>query len=71
MVLIYLMRHQGLVVPVRQIRADVLQADPLSVAKSTDAVVAIVRHLREKLEENPSEPAIIVTSGRQGYRFLG
>jgi DNA-binding response OmpR family regulator len=26
-----------------------------------------IRNLREKLEENPSQPGLILTVGRQGY----
>jgi DNA-binding response OmpR family regulator len=39
--------------------------------RSADAAQAHIRNLRNKLEEDPSRPTLIVTVGRRGYRYMG
>lgn len=61
----YLMRHPGVLLPTSQILEDVWDyprgvGDPALVRMH-------IRNLREKLEEDPSNPQFIRTVGRQGY----
>lgn len=61
----YLMRHAGRLLPTNQILEDVWEypsgvGDPALVRMH-------IRNLREKLEEDPSNPQVVRTVGRQGY----
>lgn len=68
-VLHYLMSHRDEVISAEQIAQRVLGQGSGAAARSVDAAQAHIRHLRQKLESDPSQPAIIVTVGRKGYRF--
>ena len=68
-VLHYLMSHRDEVISAEQIAQRVLGQGSGAAARSVDAAQAHIRHLRQKLEEDPSQPSIIVTVGRKGYRF--
>ena len=37
----------------------------------TSTVTVHVRRLREKLEHDPSDPRLVLTVGRSGYRIVG
>lgn len=64
----YLMSHRDEVISAEQIAQRVL-GNGTSAGRSVDAAQAHIRHLRQKLERDPSAPEIIVTVGRKGYRF--
>jgi two-component system response regulator RpaA len=61
----YMMRRLGEVLPTHRLLEDVWDYPP---GVGDPALVRMhIRNLREKLEENPSEPRWILTVGRQGY----
>ncbi|MOA61142.1 Alkaline phosphatase synthesis transcriptional regulatory protein SphR [compost metagenome] len=64
------MSHRDEVISAEQIAQRVLGQGSGAAARSVDAAQAHIRHLRQKLEEDPSQPSIIVTVGRKGYRFV-
>jgi DNA-binding response OmpR family regulator len=63
-VLHFLMSRPGQVFSAAQLSAGLLEG-----GRTVDAAHAHVRHLRVKLELDPSEPRIIVTMGRKGYFY--
>lgn len=70
-VLEYLMQHKDEVISAEQLSTQVLGYMSGSGARSVDAAQAHVRNLRQKLEQDPTNPTILVTVGRKGYRFNG
>ncbi len=61
----YMMRRLGEVLPTHRLLEEVWDYPP---GVGDPALVRMhIRNLREKLEENPSEPLWILTVGRQGY----
>lgn len=57
-----------------QAPGDIFPAEKLSDAvhdknRSTDAVHAHIRNLRNKIEQDPKDPTFILTMGRKGYSF--
>jgi DNA-binding response OmpR family regulator len=61
----YMMRRPSEVLPTHRLLEDVWDYPP---GVGDPALVRMhIRNLREKLEENPSEPRWILTVGRQGY----
>ena len=46
-----------------------LGADPAQFANDPRAIDVHIRHLREKLEEQPDDPSLIMTVRGAGYRF--
>ena len=65
----YLMSHRDEVISAEQIAQRVLGQGSGAAARSVDAAQAHIRHLRQKIEEDPANPTLIVTVGRKGYRF--
>jgi len=62
----YLILNRGITLGVAQIVSQVWNSD----FDGYENTVAVhIRHLREKLEENPSSPQFILTSKGRGYRF--
>lgn len=65
----YMMRHPGALLPTGKLLEDVWDYPP---GVGDPALVRMhIRNLREKLEENPSDPQCIATVGRQGYTIRG
>jgi two-component system, OmpR family, alkaline phosphatase synthesis response regulator PhoP len=62
----YLIHNEGKILTREQILADVWGHDYLLSMRTIDTHVT---HLRKKIEENPAEPAHILTVHRVGYRF--
>lgn len=65
-ILAFLMLHPGRVFSSRELYEAVWQEAPLG---SEAAVAVHIRHLREKLEINPSEPRYLKVVWGQGYRM--
>lgn len=65
-ILQFLMRHPGQVFSSRQLYESVWQEAPMG---SEAAVAVHIRHLREKLEINPSEPRYLKVVWGQGYKI--
>ncbi len=63
-----LMQNPGKVFPTREIYRQVWQEAPLG---SENAVAVHIRHLREKIEINPSEPRYVKAVWGQGYKVDG
>lgn len=63
----YLVHHEGKILPREQIMEDVWGHDYLLSSRTIDTHVT---HLRQKLEDNPSQPRYIVTIHRVGYKFV-
>ena len=63
-----LMEHPGQVFSTRQIYESVWKANPYG---SENAVAVHIRHLREKVEINPSEPRYIKVVWGRGYKMEG
>lgn len=64
----YLMQNPDKVVSRQQLMAQVWQYDYYGDLRAVDVAV---RRLREKLEDNPAEPAYVVTKRGAGYYFAG
>lgn len=65
----YLMRHTGVLLSTSQMLEEVWKYPP---GVGDPALVRMhIRNLREKLEEDPSQPKFIQTVGRQGYTIKG
>ncbi len=64
--LVRLVRDAGKVLTHRQILTDVWGA---AYAKETHYLRVFMRHLREKLEEDPTKPQFLVTEPGVGYRL--
>ncbi len=61
----YMMRHPGMLMPTSKLLEEVWDYPP---GVGDPALVRMhIRNLREKLEDDPSEPKYIQTVGRQGY----
>ncbi|UCC88928.1 MAG: response regulator transcription factor [Anaerolineales bacterium] len=61
----YMMRRPGEILPTYRLLEEVWDYPP---GVGDPALVRMhIRNLREKLEENPSQPEFILTLGRQGY----
>ncbi len=63
-----LMRNQGKVFSPKDIIREVWHEDPCG---QENAVAVHIRHLREKIEINPSDPRYIVMVGGRGYKIGG
>ena len=63
-----LMKNPGRVFSTKKIYAEVWQETPIG---SENAVAVHIRHLREKIEINPSEPRYIKVVWGQGYKVEG
>jgi two-component system KDP operon response regulator KdpE len=61
-------RHSGKVLTHRQILREVWGPNYL---EQTHYLRVYMTHLREKIEENPSEPELLVTESGVGYRLVG
>ena len=66
--LLYLARHRGHVLSREKILKEVWGWDYFGDSRTVDVHI---RWLREKIEENPSEPKRIITIRGAGYRFEG
>ncbi len=66
--LVYLAQKRGRVLSRDQILADVWGWDYVGGSRTVDVHI---RWLREKIEENPAEPARLITVRGAGYRFEG
>jgi DNA-binding response OmpR family regulator len=65
----YMMRRPGEILATNRLLEDVWDYPP---GVGDPALVRMhIRNLREKLEENPSDPTWILTVGRQGYVIRG
>jgi DNA-binding response OmpR family regulator len=63
----YLIRHRGEIVTRDQLLDDVWGYESSPVTRTVDNHIA---RLRQKIENNPSEPQHIITIHRLGYRFV-
>lgn len=64
LLLVYLMRHAGYVISREKLLVDVWGYDFYGDERTVDVTV---RRLREKIEENPSQPRFILTKRGAGY----
>jgi two-component system, OmpR family, alkaline phosphatase synthesis response regulator PhoP len=64
----YLVEHRGVVVSREQLLDEVWGYESTPYTRTVDVHVA---SLRQKLETNPSQPELIVTVHRMGYKFVG
>ncbi|MBQ7991529.1 MAG: winged helix-turn-helix domain-containing protein [Solobacterium sp.] len=65
-ILAYLMEHQNECTSPEDIYSNVWQAEPFACRP----VIAVhIRHLREKIETDPSNPRYLKASWGKGYRF--
>ena len=62
----YLVHNEGVVLDREKIMSDVWGHDYLLSSRTIDTHIT---HLRQKIEENPSNPKHIVTVHRVGYKF--
>jgi two-component system alkaline phosphatase synthesis response regulator PhoP len=62
----YLIHHEGKILEREKIMSDVWGHEYLLSSRTIDTHVT---HLRQKLEDNPSQPRHIVTIHRVGYKF--
>ena len=66
-ILEYLMDREGQYMPAEEIYADVWQAEPFDCR----SVIAVhIRHIREKIEDDPSRPAHLRMAWKKGYGFV-
>lgn len=63
----YLVRHRGEVLTREELLDHVWGYDAMPVTRTVDVRIAA---LRRKLERNPSEPEMILTVHRSGYKFV-
>ena len=66
-ILHYLIRHRGEIVTRDQLLDEVWGYDSTPVTRTVDNHIA---RLRQKIEQDPSEPKHIITVHRLGYRFI-
>ncbi len=65
----YMMHRPGEILPTHRLLEEIWEYPP---GVGDPALVRMhIRNLREKLEENPSQPGLILTVGRQGYVIRG
>ena len=64
----YFVQHRGETVTRDQLLDEVWGYDNFPLTRTVDNHIA---RLRQKIEENPSEPHHIITVHRIGYKFLG
>ncbi len=65
----YMMQRPGEILPTHRLLEEIWEYPP---GVGDPALVRMhIRNLREKLEENPSQPDLILTIGRQGYVIRG
>lgn len=64
----FLMQNPGKVVSRQELMTEVWQYDYYGDLRAVDVAV---RRLREKLEDNPAEPAYVITKRGAGYYFAG
>ncbi|MFN3430803.1 MAG: response regulator transcription factor [Candidatus Sericytochromatia bacterium] len=70
-ILRYLMLHPGQVFSADHLATQIAGNSHNQAQRSVDAAHAHIRHLRQKIEQDPKEPRYIVTMGRKGYYFAG
>ncbi|MCP4898593.1 MAG: response regulator transcription factor [bacterium] len=66
--LAYLIQHKGEVVSREQLLDSVWGYDSIPYTRTVDTHIA---KLRKKIEEDPSDPRLIITVHRLGYKFIG
>ena len=66
-ILHYLIRHRGEIVTRDRLLDEVWGYDSTPITRTVDNHIA---RLRQKIEQNPSEPQHIITVHRIGYRFI-
>ena len=64
----HFIQHRGEVVSREQLLDDVWGYDTIPFTRTVDTHIA---KLRKKIEDNPSDPHLIVTVHRLGYKFVG
>jgi two-component system alkaline phosphatase synthesis response regulator PhoP len=64
----YMVNHRGKAIPRERLLEAVWGYDNESFTRTVDVHVA---KLRKKLEDDPADPAFIVTVHRVGYKFTG
>ena len=64
----HFIQHRGEVVTREQLLDDVWGYDTIPFTRTVDTHIA---KLRKKIEDNPSDPHLIVTVHRLGYKFVG
>jgi two-component system alkaline phosphatase synthesis response regulator PhoP len=64
----YFVEHRGEIVTRDQLLDEVWGYDNFPLTRTVDNHIA---RLRQKIEDNPSEPRIIITVHRLGYKFIG
>ena len=67
-ILSYLMEHDGDYSTPEDIYAGVWQAEPFA---CRPLIAVHIRHLREKIEPDPSEPTYVKVIWGKGYRYNG
>ena len=66
--LMYLVGHQGRIVPHKELLTNVWGPESVN---ETKYLSVYIRYLRQKVEDDPSDPDYIVTKHRVGYCFAG
>jgi len=69
--LLYLMEHNHRVVPPKELTKAVGGFSPDSEKEARNYIKWYIHQLRQKIEDNASEPKIIVNIREGGYRFIG
>jgi len=64
----YFVKHAGVVVTRDELLNAVWGYDSFPLTRTVDMHIA---RLRQKVEDNPSQPAYIITVHRMGYKFIG